>query len=178
MAWTSPPTWSDGNVLTAAQLNILRDDLNETAVAKASAAGQYFCSTGANALAARVPTTAAVDDLDTTTGTSFADIATVGPSVTVTTGTQALVCMHSRMANSTGGSICSVGFTVAGATTIAGADEWRIAFESSAANDNIWTSGVFIRGALTPGSNTFKMVYKVNAGTGSFGDRKLTILPF
>ncbi len=50
MAWTAPITFTSGSVLTAAQLNTyLRDNLNETAPAKFTAAGQLFVSTAANA---------------------------------------------------------------------------------------------------------------------------------
>jgi hypothetical protein len=59
MAWVTPPTFTTGNVLTAAQVNILAGDLMETAAAKASSTGdlftstQYFAATAANSLTAR-----------------------------------------------------------------------------------------------------------------------------
>ena len=55
MAWSAPMTAVSGSVLTAAQFNTyVRDNLNETAPAKATAAGQIFVSTAANAIAARL----------------------------------------------------------------------------------------------------------------------------
>lgn len=52
MAYTAPRTWVVGEVLTAALLNThLRDNLLETAVAKATTAGDTVYATAANALA-------------------------------------------------------------------------------------------------------------------------------
>jgi hypothetical protein len=51
MAWTAPRTWVSGETLTAALLNThLRDNISETASAKAAAAGDIFVATAANAL--------------------------------------------------------------------------------------------------------------------------------
>ena len=51
MTWATPPTFTPGQVLIAASLNIIRDDLNESAAAKATTQGDTFYATGANALA-------------------------------------------------------------------------------------------------------------------------------
>jgi len=51
MAWTAPRTWVASETLTAALLNThLRDNLNETAVAKVTTKGDIAIATGANAL--------------------------------------------------------------------------------------------------------------------------------
>ena len=51
MAWTAPLTWTTGQIVTAANLNQqIRDNLLETASAKAAAAGDVFVATGANAI--------------------------------------------------------------------------------------------------------------------------------
>ena len=53
MAWTSPATWSVGQIVTAANLNThLRDNLKETAPYKAAAQGNVFYATGSTAIAA------------------------------------------------------------------------------------------------------------------------------
>lgn len=55
MAWTSPLTWEDGVVYTAAQMNAqIRDNLLETGPAKATTLGDMVRATGANALE-RIP---------------------------------------------------------------------------------------------------------------------------
>jgi len=52
MAWTTPRTWVTGEVVTAALLNThLRDNLDETAPATVTTAGDLVYATGANALA-------------------------------------------------------------------------------------------------------------------------------
>ena len=51
-SWTPPRTWTTGEIVTAAQMNTnVRDDLLETAPAKATAAGDFFYGTGPNAIA-------------------------------------------------------------------------------------------------------------------------------
>ena len=51
MAWTAPRTWVTGEVVTAALMNThVRDNLLETAVAKASAKGGWPLGSAANAL--------------------------------------------------------------------------------------------------------------------------------
>lgn len=52
MAWTAPRTWVSSEVVSAAIMNThVRDELLETAPAKASAAAQQVFSTAANAIA-------------------------------------------------------------------------------------------------------------------------------
>ena len=53
MAWTAPRTWVATETLTAALLNThLRDNMLETAPAKAANAGEWFRATAANAIEA------------------------------------------------------------------------------------------------------------------------------
>ena len=52
MAWSAPISYALGHRLTAANMNAHKDQLNETAPAKATAAGELFYATGANAIAA------------------------------------------------------------------------------------------------------------------------------
>ncbi len=112
IAWTAPRTWVANDILTAAQLNAhVRDNLLETAVAKATAAGEVPYATAANALAMLSPTAseylrfnsgatalesvdltdvaktlAGIDTVDaTTTSTSRADLSSVsGLTIEVT----------------------------------------------------------------------------------------------
>jgi len=50
MPWSAPRTWTTGELVTAAMLNALRDQLLETAPAKVTTAGDLVRATGANAL--------------------------------------------------------------------------------------------------------------------------------
>jgi hypothetical protein len=175
MAWSTPMTAVAGNVFTAAQFNqYVRDLFNETAPAKASAAGQWFISTAANALAARTITSASVATSETTTSTSYTDLATSGPAVATVTGTQALIAPYSAMANSgTGFSV--MGVAVSGSSSIAATDAHAVGGPFGTNGGRV--SGLFLVTGLTPGSNTFTAKYRVLSGTGTFVDRSLTVLP-
>ena len=185
MAWTTPLTAVANAALTAAQWNAsVRDNLNETAVAKFTAAGQYFVATARNAGAAR---SAAQDfyatgtGTDTTNSTTFTGL-TGGPVVAVTTGTSALVMLWARMFNNTAGGRNVAGFAVSGATTIAATDLRSIAETSNSANEEYWVGATFLlnatTAALTAGSNTFTMQLRVTTGTGTFAPRNLVVMPF
>jgi hypothetical protein len=171
MTWNSPPTFAPGQTITSAFLNALRDNLLETAPAKATTAGYHFASAGANSIAERAIKTAQVATSETTTSTTYTDLATAGPSVTLTTGTSALVWAASSCSNSgANASIASV--TISGATTSgASIDE---------AVTNLGTSVTRATSCclypLTAGSNTFAMQYRVIAGTGTFGSRRITVM--
>lgn len=179
MAWTSPMTAVANTALTAAQWNThVRDNLLETAPGKASAAGQTFVATAANAIAARVPTGATVITSQATTSTSYTDLTTVGPSVTVTTGTKAIVCMSTTLLNSgtSFGSFAS--YAVSGATTIAAADQWSLILDGTALNNPVRYGGIHFQESLNPGSNTFTMKYKADAtSSASFANRHLFVFP-
>src|SRR6266568_2548959 len=101
MAWTTPLTAVANATLTAAQWNAsVRDNLNMTAPALASAAGQIFASTAANTIAVRVPTGAYVSNLGTDASTSYGDLTSAGPAVTVATGAKAIVAIACGLWNS------------------------------------------------------------------------------
>ena len=171
-------TFSSGAVLTAAQLNThLRDNLNETAPAKASVAGQIFAATGANAIAARLPSTATVATSQTTASTSYTDMATVGPAVTVNTGPMALVGVTSTSANNTSTSTY-MGYDVSGATTIAATDARASVHDPGTVNKRLRFTAVTLQTGLTPGSNTFTSKYKVDGGTATYFARDIFVIPF
>lgn len=181
MAWTSPMTFAANAVLTAAQLNThLRDNLNETAPAKATAAGQIFVSTGLNAIAARAPASHYVGTSQTTTGTSYTDLDTAGPSVTVTTGSRAMVFFGTRMWN-TGTAYTHCSFEVSGATSLPASDAKSVALRLTAGQGDGSAGGRHVghqmETSLTPGSNTFTLKYRVSAGTGRYDERHLFVMP-
>lgn len=179
MAWTAPMSAAAGSVFTAAQWNLhVRDNLLETETAKATAAGQMFVATAANAIAARVPTGAKVNASETTVSTVYAALTTAGPAVTVTTGTQALVFFKSKMSNNTADTAvrCSVG--VSGATTITENDDWAALIDGVPIGKVNQVGSFKFFNTLTAGSNTFTMKYKTVAGTATFDRRELIVIPF
>jgi hypothetical protein len=128
---------------------------------------------GAGAVTAYVATS------QTTTSTSYADLATTTDAVTITVGSSgaALVNIYSYMGNNTSPQICQVGFAISGATTRAASDEYSILAQNQVSGWNDRRSGLFLLTGLTPGSTTFKMKYKVSGGTGTYSDRRISVIP-
>lgn len=177
MAWNAPITFVANAVLTAAQLNAqVRDNMSETAAAKATTAGRIFATTGANALAERDLDDDIIETNETTTSTSYTDLATVGPSVTLTTGVRAIVWLNSTTDNNTTGQTSFVSFEVSGATTSAAIDGRALLQQTASGGSTNIRAGVTNFIALTPGSNTFTMKYRVTGGTGQFVRRRLQVM--
>lgn len=181
MAWTTLPTYSDGNVLTAAQLNAIAANINTTSPALATATGRIFVSTAANTIAQRIPTIARVTGGgQTSASTTFVDLATVGPTVsTLATGTSAIFAVSAFCQNSTAAAGCYVGCAVSGATTIAADVTRALRIMSGAIGENSKQAyiGMFFA-TLTAGNNTFKAQYATTgSGTGTWDERELLVIP-
>ena len=178
MTWSTPPVFSDGNLLTAAQLNILSANLLETAVAKATTSGSYPVSTGAFTLAERHIGFDSIATQVSHTNTSFSDLtASVGPTVTVTSGARC-IGMHSAYVehSSIGGTALSA-LDISGATTVSATDNLSLSLQAAAVGQHMRASYVVVY-QMTSGSNTFQQKYRVSAGTGQFAFRRLTIVPY
>jgi hypothetical protein len=180
MAWTAPMTAVAGSTFSAAQFNqYVRDNLNETAPAKATAAAQFFVSTGPNALAARQMSNSFISAAQTTTSTTYTDLATPGPSVTATTGTLALVLYGCGLDNTIDNASSEASIKVSGATSIAPSVDWALRRDGAVGTNSCRYGAVHMFSGLTPGANTFTMQYQVGpASTGSFFSRELIVLPF
>ncbi len=179
MAWSAPMTAVAGATFTAAQFNqFVRDNLAETAPAKATAASQLFVSTGPNAITTRVPSTASVATLQSTTSSSFVDLTTVGPRVTVDTGTIALVWFAASHAHSMDNNETACSVAVSGASTVAASNAWQHSVDGITATNFVRGGSFHVFTGLAVGSNTFTMKYRVGAtGTASFRDREIAVLP-
>lgn len=167
-------TATENTIWTSAQWNThVRDNLNETQVAKATAAARYIVTNGNNTLAERVPSHAVVSTSQTTTSTSYTNLATTGPAVTVTTGTKALVFARCRFDSSNSNSVYA-SYAISGATTTAASDTWAVR-----SNDTTLLTACSVKlHTVNAGSNTFTMQYKaLSTATGTFADRRITVLP-
>lgn len=174
MAWTSPMTASLNGTLTAANWNThVRDNMLETEVAKLTDVSEYLVTNGANKLVARKATRATVTTEQTTASTSYVNLGTLGPSVTVTTGTLALVFGHCLGAVSGSSNAWFASWSISGATSVSSSDTWAVMDKDAI---NAARAMVFLH-TLTAGSNTFKMTYRVDGGTGTFRYRRITVLP-
>jgi hypothetical protein len=157
-AVTTVPVYVSGEVLTAADLNITNSGIpvfadstardaafggagektlaeGQFAYLEDTNATQYYDSSGwitVNLLAAI--NSAEVLTSQTTTSTSYTDLATVGPAVTVTTGTSAIVLITTQASPSVQGPNACMSCAVSGATTIAASDSFSsrgISFNST-----------------------------------------------
>jgi hypothetical protein len=112
-----------------------------------------------------------------TTSTSYTDLATAGPAVTITTGTKALVILTTRIVMGTAGETGFAGFVVSGSSTIAVTDDTAARFQTDYPNG--YASAQFScvnRVTLTAGSNTFTMKYKTSGGTANFSNRQIIVI--
>jgi len=164
MAWTTPPTFVTAQVVTAAQLNQLSNDLVDLD-ARTRPAGASLTA-GA----------------DTTTSTTYTDLSSsVGPTVTLTTGTSVIVVVTAQMFNNNGPAAMNMmGFAVSGATTLAASDltaVWSDTYATAPAGNYNRMSAVSLVTGLIAGSNTFTAKYRVSSGTGTFGDRSIVVWP-
>ena len=165
-----------GSVFTAAQFNTyVRDNLNETAPAKAAAGRQIFVATAANAIAARTLTKANVDTAETTSSATPADLTTAGPAVTVTSGPKILVILNARISSSSSSFAAFASFNISGATTFT-ADVQHSG--NSAGTSSASVGGTWLMDT-TAGTNTVTMKYWTSAGgsTGTFANRYLIVVP-
>lgn len=183
MSWTAPMTAVSNTAFTAAQFNTyVRDNLMETAPALASASGQTFVSDGVNSIAVRVPTGATVTTAQTTTSSTYGNLsqsgATVGPVVTVATGTKAIVAITAGISNSADNAASAASYAVSGATTIAASVAWRVVQDGAPAGNTERYTAMSMQNNLNPGNNTFTMQYLVGSGTGTFEYRELIVIPF
>lgn len=120
-------------------------------------------------------TSATVATSQTTTSTTYVDLATVGPSVTVTIGANglALVAMSGRLNPGGAGQYALMSYSASGANTITASDNKAVYSKS----DDQGAGWVYLETGLATGSTTFTAKYRVVAGTGTFTDRRLSVIP-
>lgn len=178
MAWTVPITFTANSTLAASDLSdMLYDCMNETMPAKATTPGSYFVSTGVNQIAQRQAAQATVFTSETRTTASFGDLATVGPSVTVNTGTRAVIVITCQLANNTVGQYARVSYQVSGATSISPSFLHALAWQNAGSTQYMACSYVTWQ-TLNSGFNTFTMKYYASGGTATFLRRRILVLPF
>lgn len=179
MAWTAPMTAVANTAFTAAQFNtFVRDNLMETAPAKATDVSSYFVGAGANSIVERFPVEQFIEPAATTSSTSYADLSgSFGPTVTVDTGTRALVMYRVAMSTNTTGQSCTVSFEVTGDSSVPAQDKRGITIDGVDSGNTLSIAGMDLTDLVTPGTNTFTLKYKVSGGVGTFSNRQLIVLP-
>jgi hypothetical protein len=142
---------------------------------KASVSGTYL--TQALGLAKANITSAEVDADQSTASTSFTDLATVGPAVTATTGTRALLLWMAAVRNSAAPSRALVGVAISGATTTAASDLGAAHALIGTASAEQTIVGARVVTGLTAGSNTFTLKYRTTSGALNVQYRRLIVIP-
>lgn len=115
------------------------------------------------------------------TATGYAtDLATSGPSVTVTIGTNgiALVILSSFMSQNTNLAQAFLGIEISGANTIAADTDRCLSYQALTGMTGETRSGAFMYTGLTPGSTTFKLKYgQGGGGTAGYSSRRISVVP-
>lgn len=121
--------------------------------------------------------TASVATSETTTSTSFTDLATTTDTVTfVVPSTGRVKVTVSAFFNNSGANQTYVDFAISGTNTRSASDTTALIQGATAQNYNM--SKVTVLTGLTAGSCTFKMKYRVTGGTGTFANRNIIVEPF
>lgn len=180
MVWTVPITFANGDPLTAAQLNIyVRDNLMETAVAKATTAGRIFSAIGVNRLGEQqwaraysggdtLPVDRTFPQTEDENGELF------GPTVTVQHNGMMLILIDARVRSEggTGDAVCAA--SVNGQRP----DNTNYAIRSGREGNarqgtvQLWTGPA--------GLATVTLAYGTtgNSSVAHYGNRRLTVIPF
>ena len=130
----------------------------------------WVCVTPVSALQTATGTTTSASYTATLSGSPGTN-----PSVTLVTGTTALLHISSSLYNTTQGSgaNAAVSVAVSGAGVVAAAEKWGLALANAAIARMTVTSVI---SGLTAGTNTFTLQYlRTVSGTGEFSNRALTV---
>lgn len=153
MTWITPRTYVTGEIVTAAFLNQTRDDLNALQALRASVA-----------------------TAEGTASTTFVDLTTSGPAITVSTLTEVTVTLTTKIQSNTANEGGMMGVAVSGASTISAVDKWAVGITNAATTRfGVVSATVRVTG-LTAGSNTFTAKYRAFAGTCTFTERQMQIV--
>lgn len=113
--------------------------------------------------------------LESTTSTAYTDLTTAGPSVTLVTGTSAIVCLTCEITKTTAGNSGFMSFAVSGASSIAASDNTSASATIAVANTPGTGARVQVVPGLTAGPNIFTSKYRVDGGTLSFFRRSMVV---
>ena len=217
MAWSDPGDFTSGQILTAAQMDSIREAMffgqgtfaneaaRDTAYNAAGAMSPITLQEGmrayvtASTVAAATGTNTAVpsgittvyngsawvcttpvgsysNTSGTTTSTSYVTTLTgdaTAVSVTLATGTTALIHMTAQASSNTVATTNYLAISVSGATTLAAGNDMY--FGQTTANYSLMLGRSFILTGLTAGTNTFTLNYTTTAGTLTYQRRNLVV---
>ena len=126
------------------------------------------------------PSTALVATSESTSSTTYTDLTTTTDQVTVNIGASgiALVFISAELQNTgTQGARTFMGFAASGANTIAAADNQAISYQTASGGGTSDAGAPFLLAGLSPGATTFKAKYRTTAGTSSWSNRRIAVIP-
>jgi hypothetical protein len=148
-------------------------------VGVATASGRLIVTTASKTVTERVPDTDAIGTSEATASTTYVNLATTGPTVTITTGTRALVILGCSASNNIATNAGRMTIDLSGATTSAASDTNSFMISSGNASDAYQGGWVTLYDPINAGSNVFQAKYRaVTAGSASFSNRVVSIMPF
>jgi len=112
---------------------------------------------------------------DITTDASYTDLGAIGPAVTVAVASSGnvIVTLTAFMSNgASSGGYMSFQVDATGAT-----DATSLHFDNTTANYSFQGSASYVVSGLTPGSHTFTAKYRSGAGTETFANRSIIVIP-
>ncbi len=171
-----PHDFTAGDTLTAAQMDTIANAVVITTTSGARPGspvqGMTIYQTDTNTYAVygtawceTTPYAATVATSEGTASTSYTDLATGGPAVTVTTGTKIILTVGAGMSSATAGAACLMAAAVSGATTRAAGDAEAVDYQVYASTGEAAQSKRSYISGLTAGANVVTSKYK-NARTG------------
>lgn len=183
MAWSTPLTVATDDLLSAAEYNqYIRDNLMETAPAKASSPGNIFTTVGRNQIVERVMASADIPTLESTASSSYGDLDTPGPTISLACRA-AVILFSARMrnTNSASGKGAYVSVDVTGAKLQPATDEWAISTSGLGSSNPVRLSGMFPFNGDSNADNRFTFTLKYRCQTGypsaQFDMRNITVFP-
>ena len=121
---------------------------------------------------------ATISASESTSTTSYTDLTTVGPTVTVSTMTTAIVLLGTSMTTNVVNGVSKMSVAVSGASSISATDATCIQNEFYANNVGFQVGAAFWMSGLTPGSNIFTAKYQAgNSALASFANRSIAVVP-
>lgn len=116
----------------------------------------------------------AINTGQTTTSTSYTDLATAGPTITCTTGTSALVTLGAYVQTPSTEAVY-MSFAVSGPSSIGASDTRSFTMYNGAGTLSVQASSIVYLTTLTSGTNTFTAKYRTTGGTATFATRVMLV---
>jgi len=165
-------TTTQRNALTAANGMLV---YNSTTTAFNKYENGAWATTGGGSTITSGTNTVATSE--TTGSTTYTDLATSGPEVTLTVAASgiAMVIVSARITSNTAATDF-MDFGLTSGNTRSASDTTALVAVQSTSTTGVRASSVTYLTGLTAGSTVFTAKYRVTAGTGTFLDRSITVL--